>query len=59
MKALLTVDVLHDDYVVRDAEGGIWWPEDEAQAEIKASADPENTALLIVTETPMRGAWRC
>jgi hypothetical protein len=51
--------VLHDDYVVRDAEGGIWWPEDEAQAEIKASADPENTALLIVTETPMRGAWRC
>lgn len=49
----------HDDTVtVRDLEGGIWWPNDEASAEIMAAADPEKTAMRICDNEPMRGEWR-
>ena len=54
----IIIDTLHDTIVVRDSEGGVWWPSDEARAEIEASPDPEATALMIAEDHPTRGAWK-
>ena len=43
---------------VTDPQGGVWWPDAEATAEIEASDDPEATAIKIATDEPMRGEWR-
>ena len=43
---------------VTDSEGGVWWPSEEAAAEILAAEDPEATAIRIVTTDPMRGEWK-
>lgn len=58
MSLTATIDTLADDIYVTDDEGGVWRPCDEARAEILASADPEATAIQIVTTTPMRGDWK-
>ena len=42
---------------VVDAEGGVWWPSDEAGAEIAASADPADCAIRMCHQSPMRGRW--
>lgn len=54
----LTVDTLQNTPVVRDSEGGVWWPSEEALDEIRASSDPEVTAIRICTQEPMRGTWK-
>lgn len=54
----LTVDTLQSTPVVRDSEGGVWWPSEEALDEIRASSDPEVTAIRICTQEPMRGTWK-
>lgn len=54
----LTTDTLHGTTVVRDPEGGVWWPSDEAQDEIAAAADPQAKAVEICEREPMRGEWR-
>ncbi len=43
---------------VIDADGGIWWPGDDAETEIEASDDPAAEAVRIAGERPMRGEWR-
>ena len=48
-----------DQIGVVDPNGGIWWPSDEAQAEIGATADPEGEAILMCESSPMRGEWSC
>ena len=42
---------------VEDTDGGVWWPNDEANAEIMASADPQATALTMCEAEPTRGEW--
>ena len=54
----LSADTLDDTIVVRDSEGGVWWPSDEAVEEITASSAPEQTAPRICRDEPMRGEWR-
>lgn len=53
----LSVAVVSDTRVVRDANGGVWWPSDEASEAIEGAADPEAEALRICREEPMRGVW--
>ncbi len=43
---------------VVDEEGGRWWPDEEAAAQIDASSNPESEALRICEEEPMRGTWK-
>jgi hypothetical protein len=43
--------------IVIDTDGGIWWPNADAESEIDASDDPEAKAIEICTTTPMRGEW--
>jgi hypothetical protein len=45
-------------WTVIDPQGGCWWPDEDAAAEIDASADPAATAIRIAMEAPMRGEWR-
>lgn len=54
----LTVELAHDVHTVRDPDGGVWWPSEEAAAEIAASDDPGATAIRMCTTEPMRGEWR-
>jgi len=42
---------------VCDPAGGTWWPNEETQAEIESSYDPEITAIRICVEQPRRGTW--
>lgn len=53
----LSVTVSHGVRRVRDADGGAWWPSDEASAAIEAASDPDAEALRICREEPMRGTW--
>ena len=54
----MTTDNLNGIIIVRDSDGGIWWPSDEVRAEIEASPDPEVTALMIAEDHPTRGTWK-
>ena len=56
--AQFTTTTVHDVIVVDDAEGGRWFPSDEAAEQIAASSDPEAEAIRLATEEPMRGEWR-
>ena len=49
--------VLVTGWTVRDADGGTWFPNDDADAEIEASDDPAATAVTICRDEPMRGTW--
>lgn len=53
-----TADTIDNIITVIDAEGGRWFPSEEAQAEIESSANPEAAAIRICAEEPMRGTWR-
>jgi len=53
----LTIRHLTDGICVEDAEGGTWWPNEYAAAEIEDALDPEAEAIRICTEEPMRGRW--
>lgn len=44
--------------VVQDTDGGIWWPNEEAAAEIAAADDPEEVAIEMCESVPMRGTWK-
>lgn len=54
---LTAIENVHG-WSVEDAEGGRWWPDEEAQAEIEAADDPAARAVEICLEDPMRGEWR-
>ncbi len=47
---------IHGWHVI-DSDGGIWWPGEDADREIEESDEPEQTALAIFKESPMRGIW--
>lgn len=51
------VEFIDNTYTVLDTEGGRWWPNNEAIDEINSSDSPEQTALRICKEEPMRGHW--
>jgi len=57
-KQMMTTSFNDDTITVTDAEGGIWWPNQEAEAEIMASEDPEAKAIEICHTQPMRGTWQ-
>lgn len=42
---------------VRDSHGGVWYPDEDAEAEIRAALDPKARAVEIARTTPMRGTW--
>lgn len=42
-----------------DNGGQIWWPNDDAQAEISASDDPAEAVVEMCKADPMRGEWHC
>jgi len=42
---------------VEDTEGGVWWPNDDTQAEIQAASDPKAKAIEICNAAPTRGEW--
>jgi hypothetical protein len=44
--------------VVVDDEGGVWTPNDDAAAEIMATADPQSAAIEMCQSSPMRGRWQ-
>lgn len=47
-----------DGWCVEDTHhGGIWWPHEDAQAEIAVARDPEAAAVWMCAESPMRGRW--
>lgn len=48
----------HGQWTVQDPDGGIWWPSDDAQAEIQASDDPARAAAIMCSEAASRGEWR-
>ena len=54
----LTAETRDDTITVVDSEGGRWWPNEDAEAEIEAADDPEATAIRICESQPMRGVWR-
>ena len=54
----LTADYADNIMTVIDADGGRWWPSEEAAAVIDGSSDPEWTAVRICRDEPMRGEWR-
>jgi hypothetical protein len=56
-ETLLEAQENDGDFCVIDPDGGVWWPSDDAAAEINASSDPKATAIRIATENPMRGTW--
>jgi len=56
--ARLRVLDLSDGYAVEDTDGGIWWPDDDAQEEIAESRDPERSALQMAQRQPRRGIWK-
>ena len=45
-------------WTVRALDGGRWWPDEQAEAEIDAASEPEAEALRICSQTPMRGVWK-
>ena len=53
----LRTETRHDTITVRDVEGGVWWPSEEAHEAIWAAADPAAEALRICRDEPMRGTW--
>ena len=55
---MLNTDKLDGTIVVRDTEGGIWWPNEEAQAEINAADNSDEAAIEICENEPMRGVWK-
>ena len=42
---------------VIDFRGGVWWPNDDATAEIEASSDPAAEVVRICREAPYLGEW--
>lgn len=42
---------------VADDGSAIWWPGEEAEAEIDAADDPAAKAVEICSTSPMRGEW--
>lgn len=53
----LNADLLHGVWCVRDSDGGIWHPGEEAREEIARADDPESRAEHICATQPMRGSW--
>lgn len=53
----LTAEVTRYSTYVRDAAGGLWYPDDETVDQIRSAKDPEAEALRICQEEPMRGTW--
>ena len=53
----LTAEILHNEWAVVDSAGGVWHPNDDARAEIKASSDPATEAVRICREADERGQW--
>lgn len=54
----LHADIIDEKIVVRDSDGGVWWPAAEATAEIDLANDPRAKAIEICDAEPMRGEWR-
>lgn len=54
---MLTPELYSDGWCVSDSDGGRWWPDEEAQAEILAADDPGAAAVRMCDEEPMRGRW--
>tara|TARA_R110000751_G_scaffold41061_1_gene96703 strand:- start:138 stop:461 length:324 start_codon:yes stop_codon:yes gene_type:complete len=52
-----TAEELHGSWSVRDSRGGVWWPNDDASAEIEADRDPATEAVRICREESFMGAW--
>jgi hypothetical protein len=53
----LIAEMRHKTWTVTDTEGGVWWPNDEASAQINAADNPEAEAVRIANTEPMRGTW--
>ena len=54
----LYAEVMDDHLVVVDTDGGVWWPLEEAAAEIEAAEDPAQAAVEMSQAAPMRGVWK-
>ena len=57
LKAITSWDGETEEVGVEDTEGGVWWPNDDAQTAIQAADDPKAAAIKMCDETPMRGEW--
>ena len=49
---------MDDRLVVVDTEGGVWWPSEDAAAEIEAAEAPAQAAVEMCQAAPMRGVWK-
>lgn len=52
------VDAEGEYIAVRDGNGGVWRPDDDARFAIAISDEPERDALLMAYQEPQRGEWR-
>lgn len=49
---------LANGWTVVDPDGGRWWPDAAAQAEIAAAPDPARAAVRMCKSSPGRGVWQ-
>ncbi len=59
MTETLTAEHLTDGWTVIDPDGGRWWPDENAKAEVEDSEDPAEAIVTICTTAPARGRWHC
>lgn len=53
----LTAERTDDGWRVRDANGGVWYPDTTAERAIESAPDPAACAVDICRRSPMRGTW--
>ena len=47
-----------DGWHVVDTDGGVWWPNDDAQTELERADDSAALVVAMCESAPMRGEWR-
>lgn len=54
----MQAEIRDGQYTVTDSDGGVWWPNEDAQKEIQDADAPEDAALALCLVHPMSGVWK-
>lgn len=55
---LLYLGGMAEEAIVTDPDGGVWYPDPEALAEILSQSNPKKAAAKMAESEPMRGTWK-